>query len=600
MVLSVTYSAASRDPRTDSWILLLLIWSVAVLTLGVMFGTASLSTDDAMRLVEVRDFLAGQNWFDVTQYRLNPPDGMVTHWSRLVDFPLALMIKTAATLLPTGVAERIAMMVWPTALLLVFFAGVMRLARELAGETAARVALIFAVLMAPVLQHFRPGAIHHHNVQLVLMIWSLAMIARIPSRLRAGAVAGVLCALSVAVGQEMVPVVGMLAIVVALHWVLEGDRYGRIAVAYAVALAAGAVALAVATIAPADYLTVHCDAISIAQVGALGLGGFGLAALAALPRLNSIVRRLATASGLAVALAAAVKFGAPQCLGDPYAQLDPRLAGMWLSSVAEARDLPAMLRDLPQQVPAYFGIPLAAVVLSAIRCLREKDQLRWNWIACTASQAVLLLISLWELRGASGANALGAVLVPAALLRMLPTPDGHPSTFGIGRAALVAMLLLNPVALMALGSGAAQAVGAAAVTKQRILTSGDAGTCQRASDYTPLAQLARGRVLAFIDSGPFILMQSAHAVLAAPYHRNQAGNIAMLDMFLAAPDVAKLRMAAHGIDYVAFCPGAPERYDYVASASAGLAAALYRGDVPGFLERVPLAGTDLVVYRVRR
>ena len=58
-------------------------------------------------------------------------------------------------------------------------------------------------------------------------------------------------------------------------------------------------------------------------------------------------------------------------------------------------------------------------------------------------------------------------------------------------------------------------------------------------------------------------------------------------------------MAAHGIDYVAFCPGAPERYDYVASAPAGLAAALYRGDVPGFLERVPLAGTDLVVYRVR-
>ncbi len=600
MVLSATYSAASRDPRTDSRILLVLIWSVAVLTLSVKFGTADLSTDDAMRLVEVRDFLAGQNWFDLTQYRLNPPHGMVTHWSRLVDLPLALIIKTAAIGLPTGVAERIAMMVWPTALLFVFLAGAMRLARELAGETAARVALIFAVLMMPVLQHFRPGAIHHHNVQLVLMIWSLAMVARLPSRARDGAVAGILCALSVAVGQEMVPVVGTLAVVVALRWVVEGDRYRRIAIAYAVALAAGALAFAVATIAPADYLTVHCDAISVAQVGTLGLGGFGLAALAALSRLNSIARRLAAASGLAVALAAAIKFGAPQCLGDPYAQLDPRLASMWLSSVAEARDLPAMLRDLPQQVPAYFGIPLAAVVLGTIRCLREKDQLRWNWIACTASQAVLLLISIWELRGASGANALGAALVPAGLLRMLPVPEARASTFGIGRAALVAMLLLNPAALIALGSGAAHAFGAAAVTKQRILTSGDAGTCQRASDYTPLARLPRGRVLAFIDSGPFILMQSAHAVLAAPYHRNQAGNIAMLDMFLAAPDVAKARMAGHGIDYVAFCPGAPERYDYVASAPAGLAAALYRGDVPGFLERVPLAGTNLVVYRVRR
>ena len=133
----------------------------------------------------------------------------------------------------------------------------------------------------------------------------------------------------------------------------------------------------------------------------------------------------------------------------------------------------------------------------------------------------------------------------------------------------------------------AHAVSAAAVTTRRIINSGDAGTCQRASDYAPLARLPRGPMLAFIDSGPFILMESGHAVLAAPYHRNQAGNNAMLDMFLAAPDDAKAKLAAHGIDTVAFCPGAPERYDYAAGAPAGLAAALGRGDEPGFLERIP-------------
>jgi hypothetical protein len=101
---------------------------------------------------------------------------------------------------------------------------------------------------------------------------------------------------------------------------------------------------------------------------------------------------------------------------------------------------------------------------------------------------------------------------------------------------LIALLALNPVTLLALGSGVAHAVSASAVTTRRIINSGDAGTCQRASDYAPLARLPRGRMLAFIDSGPFILMESEHAVLAAPYHRNQAGNNAMLDMFLAAPD----------------------------------------------------------------
>jgi hypothetical protein len=258
------------------------------------------------------------------------------------------------------------------------------------------------------------------------------------------------------------------------------------------------------------------------------------------------------------------------------------------------------MRDLPQHAPAFFGIPLAALVLGAIRCRRETGQRRWNWIACTATQAALFLVSLWQLRGASGANALGAALVPAALLQMFPATARRGSYFGIPRTALAVLLLLNPVTLLAIGSGVAHAISAAAVTQRRVLQSGDAGTCQRASDYTPLARLPRGRMLAFIDSGPFILMESGHAVLAAPYHRNQAGNNAMLDMFLAAPNDAKVRMDTRGIDYVAFCPGAPERYDYAAGAPAGLAAALSHNDVPGFLERIPLHGTDLVVYRVRR
>jgi hypothetical protein len=43
----------------------------------------------------------------------------------------------------------------------------------------------------------------------------------------------------------MVPVVGMLAIIVALRWLIKGDRYRRIAVAHAAALATGTVLLAV-------------------------------------------------------------------------------------------------------------------------------------------------------------------------------------------------------------------------------------------------------------------------------------------------------------------------------------------------------------------
>ncbi|MGH8639530.1 MAG: hypothetical protein ACREUZ_20535, partial [Burkholderiales bacterium] len=123
------------------------------------------------------------------------------------------------------------------------------------------------------------------------------------------------------------------------------------------------------------------------------------------------------------------------------------------------------------------------------------------------------------------------------------------------------------------------------------------GTCGRAIDYAPLAQLPRGRVLAFIDAGPLLLMETPHSAFAAPYHRNVAGNAAMLDVFLGRPD--ETRLVKVGVDYVAFCPGAPERYNYAAAAPDGLAAVLGRGEAPAFLERIPLEGTDLVVYRRR-
>src|SRR3546814_19680521 len=45
-------------------------------------------TDDAMRMAQVRDLLAGQGWWDLTQYRVNPADGgVLMHWSRIVDAP---------------------------------------------------------------------------------------------------------------------------------------------------------------------------------------------------------------------------------------------------------------------------------------------------------------------------------------------------------------------------------------------------------------------------------------------------------------------------------------------------------------------------------
>ena len=59
-----------------------------------------------MRMMQVRGLLHGQGWFDLRQYRLNPPFGANIHWSRLVDLPIAGLILALRPLLGGAGAER--------------------------------------------------------------------------------------------------------------------------------------------------------------------------------------------------------------------------------------------------------------------------------------------------------------------------------------------------------------------------------------------------------------------------------------------------------------------------------------------------------------
>ena len=71
----------------------------------------------------------------------------------------------------------------------------------------------------------------------------------------------------------------------------------------------------------------------------------------------------ARAAALAVALAATVALAYPGCLADPYAHLDPRLTALWLANVSEARSLFSVMRDLPHEMLAYYGLPAAGLAL---------------------------------------------------------------------------------------------------------------------------------------------------------------------------------------------------------------------------------------------
>ena len=83
-LLLTTGHAVQKQPsgtHPGIWTALLFLAASVWLTLPAINGGVfnALSTDDAMRLVEVRDLIGGQSWFDLFQYRMDPPSGLSMH-----------------------------------------------------------------------------------------------------------------------------------------------------------------------------------------------------------------------------------------------------------------------------------------------------------------------------------------------------------------------------------------------------------------------------------------------------------------------------------------------------------------------------------------
>ena len=107
--------------------------------------------DDALRLVQVRDLIAGQPWYDLHQYRMTPPEGTLMHWSRLVDLPIAGLILFFSLFIEMATAERVTIVVLPLLVLLLNMMVLGRLAWRLFDSRIAaftRVALVLRTMWA--------------------------------------------------------------------------------------------------------------------------------------------------------------------------------------------------------------------------------------------------------------------------------------------------------------------------------------------------------------------------------------------------------------------------------------------------------------------
>ncbi|MBB5519852.1 hypothetical protein [Amphiplicatus metriothermophilus] len=556
--------------------------------------------DSLLRMAQVRDLLAGQSWFDLTQTRMGPEGGFEMHWSRLVDAPIAGLVWLFTALTgDAALGEAIAETVWPLTLYAAALFLISRLARGAIGDRAVLPALAIGGIGLYMTKQFDPGSIDHHNVQVVL---TLLMAERLTAAAGEGArapvaacVAGAAAGLMLAIGMEALPYAAAGGLVAAGAFLLGGAQRAGLAARYGAGFAGAAALAFLATVPPGRWLVPVCDAYSAAQGASALIAGLGLAAIARTPQIAADFRRrffALAALGAGLVLLAFVFF--PQCLAGPYGDLDPRLKRYWLDNVTEAQSVFEVFAKNPIQFAFYYVPPMIGMLIVALRARGAGWRIQESVLG--ALMLAALATSFWQVRGALFSLALSTPALAgwAAAWRV---PEGEkPTATALARMTLAWAGSLNLVWALA-------AAGALKLVAPDHPAFGDGEkkeACYGPAVYEGFAALPAGRVLAISNLGAPVLRHTHHRALAGPYHRNQAGNLAALDAFLGTPEEARSIARRHGVDYVLVCPGNGETGSFAGWAPGGFLARLAEGEAPDWLAPLPEASREgLVVYAVR-
>ncbi|MDT9599461.1 AcrB/AcrD/AcrF family protein [Sphingosinicella rhizophila] len=587
---------AETDPLDRYWrVMLLVTWLGAAAVFVYMRWDAIRwfvlgDTDDNMRIMQVRALMSGQSWYDLRQYRLDPPFGADMHWSRLVDLPIAAIKYVLTPFAGALNAERAAVAIAPMLPMGVAMASIAVAARRLLAPWAFVIAIAILFCAPSLRGMWVPLRIDHHGWQLALL--SLAMVALTdPKRARGGALLGAASALSLVIGLEMLLYLATAGAAMVLMWIWDGTRSRALAV-YGASLAGGS-ALGYLLFASYANRAPVCDALSPVWLSAMVSAG---AVAVALPFIaaRTAGTRLAAAGLGGIAIAAAFAYFWPQCLGR-LEGVSPEAQALWLNNVREA--LP-VYRHGAQTAIAIASLPVIGLVGYAIMLWRSRaDQaalMRWAPLAALALLAASLL--LWQTRAGAASQLLALPGATALGWMILPRLRGSTHLLVRTTGTVAAFLLISGL----LTQNAARLLPKKEDDNPRLKAVNIANNrCPTLRALRPIALLPKGYVLTFVDLGPRLITVTHHDAVAGPYHRNDEDIVDVMKAFRGTPEAAQRMVARRGIDYVLICPNLSESTIYASKARNGFYMQLNRGKVPSWLERVPLpASSPYKMWRV--
>jgi hypothetical protein len=598
-MVDVSAQASGRLQRRGSlplWIgfySLAAIACIALLNLPGARDYVGADNDDVMRLVEVRDLLSGQSWFDPMQYRLGLAGGTLMHWSRLIDLPIALLIRLFSHVVPSEQAEALALLVWPLSLVVALMTAMAVAARRIGNAVTMHVVLMLTAVFCITSNRFLPGSIDHHNVQMVLAAIMAAGLLD-PSRGRIShAVAGLAAAAAIAIGAETTPLVAVACALVGVIWVVEGAAYAAAVRAFSLTLLFVLSGLFFATVPPARYADVTCDSLSIGFYAIVGIGAASLFIASYLAGSAGLRARIAAIAVTGILVLGTALVIAPQCLQNPLNDLDPLLRTLWLDGVTEAQSFRQQLAVDPEGFGAFYAVGFFGLCVCMFRIL-GRDRVRSHAILL-ALLGISYFVGLVQIRGTAFSNLYSILPLSLLIADLRRQANDEPEHLGASLVFALTAILSVP-SVWAIG-GVFFVEGTAGVTNRMkslmapTEVAADAPVdCDMPAAYEALAKLPPTTVAASSDIGPEILRFTRHRALTGPYHRNQGGMLTELHIGLAEPEEAAAFLRGAGVGILAFCPDYLQTEKIAQMKPDGLYAQLLKGQVPDYLTPVPIEG----------
>lgn len=534
-------------------------------------------TDDNLRMSQVRALLAGQGWFDLRQYKLDPPGGANVHWSRIVDLPIAGIMLGLKPFMSGALAEKVAVALAPMIPMLLSFLAIGAAARRLISPNAFALAIGLLICAHSARGMWFPLRIDHHGWQLFAL--SLVILSfTIRRQARGGVLLGAATAFSLAIGLEMLLYLAAAGAATVLWWVWDRGQAQRLA-AYGVSLAGGT-ALGFLLFASYDNRAAVCDALSPVWLSTLLVGGAVALTLSRL-RAEQIGARLFAAAVGGAIVAGFYAFTWPHCLTRLEGVSD-ELYRLWLSRVREALPIYKHDRGVIAAVLTLPAFGLIGYGLALWRSRRDPEQIA-PWAVLGTLSLIATALLFWQTRAGPAAQLLsipGATALAWAAI-----------AWGQRQEALIVRVAVTVVSFFVISGLAVQNIVGLIPKKENAGQKQVAqanNKCPTLAGLRPIALQKPGYVFTHVDLGPRLITVTHHKAVAGPYHRNQQAILDVMKGFRGSAENARQIITRRGIDYVLICPGLSETTIYSAEAPNGFYRQLVGGKVPAWLRPVQL------------